>query len=130
MTDPMQLPLGYYAVIDPDHPDVITCWRRATKPRKPSYQTFGPWRRGVRYGPAARREDIPADPAKRAEFAAACNDWGQRVIAAIVADPEAARRLFASFTTRCCSCGRPVSAAESKLYAYGPECRKGMEVGR
>jgi len=45
------------------------------------------------------------------------------VVAAILADPEAARQTFARETTHCYVCGRRLTDAESRRLGIGPDCR-------
>lgn len=125
----MSFPDGYYAAPDPDDPDTITCWKRWTHPTKTSRKHWRPWQRGLRYGPNKHitRDDIPTDPQARAVFLAdlgrTSGEWAQQVYATIAADLDAARLLFASFTTCCWQCGRPLRDPESKLQGRGPDCR-------
>ena len=46
------------------------------------------------------------------------------VFAAILAEPEGARKRFAEELTRCWMCGRMLTDAESRRLGVGPECRK------
>lgn len=96
------LPDGYFAVLHPRDPDRMTYW----------------WRRSGRNG----RPEFLAWPLKTDVTAlAGCTC---QIVAAIAADPVAAGKRFAEFTTRCCMCGRRLRDAKSKASGIGPECRK------
>lgn len=105
------IPDGYYAVADPDNPDVMVCQRRHSRP-KPSVKTtlHGEQRSASRCRSKEPNERIA---------------WWDDVFAAIEADPQAAMKRFADFTGRCCICGRKLTDPRSKLDGMGPECRKG-----
>lgn len=128
MTDPMTFPDGFYAAID-QASGITTCWKRTTHPKKPSKKSFGPWKRGDHVGPHSglTRADIPVDPAARQEFLtrvwAESAAWAEPIYAAIAADLDAARLLFAQFTGACSVCGRALTDPTSKLLGIGPDCR-------
>lgn len=128
-SDPLALPIGYYALRDPTG-DAMTYWRRSeTKGR----QEFTPWPSKTEYGPLL---NVPAGlrGQQRSEWVTwwyweVRHPWDQAVAAALLADPVAAARRFAEFATRCCCCGRTLTDARSKVYGIGPECRTGITVG-
>lgn len=43
---------------------------------------------------------------------------------AVLADPEAAMRLYGRLIEKCAMCGRTLTNQESREYGIGPECRK------
>jgi len=105
------IPDGYYAVADPDNPDVVVCQRRRSKP-KPSVKTT----LHGELGPASRC---------RSKNTAERLAWWNELVAAIEADPRGAMKRFADFTGKCCICGRKLTVAASKFNGIGPECIKG-----
>ena len=124
------LPLGYYAVPDPDDPHTMTYWRRASPRRR---EVFDPWPAGTKTGPVLYTRDVPTGlkgEARRewirAWYAEVHKPYRDAVIAAIAADTDAAAQRFAQMTSRCCVCGRSLTDESSKVYGIGPECREGM----
>lgn len=125
-----ELPAGYYAVPDPDDPNVITYWR-VTRPRGRGPTRLIPWPAGAHYGPPRpRRADAPQQADQLREYLFVYRDRLTRhrdqVTAAITANPAAAAKRFADLTTRCHSCGRPLTDPASKTYGLGPDCRAGI----
>jgi hypothetical protein len=47
-----------------------------------------------------------------------------KVLDGILADPEAAGKLYATELGRCCRCRRTLTDETSRAYGIGPECRK------
>ncbi|MFC9604604.1 DUF6011 domain-containing protein [Streptomyces niveus] len=120
---------GYYAIPDPDDPDTMTYWRRAVTKKHNSLRA---WPAKAWNGPPVpRRSEVPEDRDERDAFAAAWSEsrrvYATKVIAAITADPDTARRRFSVLRVRCWSCGRKLRDAISKTYGIGPECRGGMD---
>jgi hypothetical protein len=124
--EPTELPDGYYAVPDPDAPALMTLWHvkdGKAKARPP---------KDMRYGPQARRADIPGRPgddeyiAWMRKYFDTVNDWHGRVRAAIAVNPQAAMRAYAALTSHCCNCGRPLTGSTSKALGVGPDCRERM----
>jgi hypothetical protein len=119
------LPDGYYAVLSPDDPAVMTYWRVVN-------DRIAPWPARARYGPQFYRRDSPSrsdQAAYRAHIEqcfAVLREWNGRVRAALEVDPVAARARFAALTTCCCVCGRGLVDAASKTSGIGPDCRRGM----
>lgn len=104
VTDWQALPEGYYAVLDPDNADRMTYWWRRT---------------GRRDRPEFLAWPLKVDQTARAGYT-------MSIVAAIAADPVAAGKRFAQFTTRCCMCSRPLRDEKSKVCGIGPECRKSV----
>ncbi|MFF4388532.1 DUF6011 domain-containing protein [Streptomyces sp. NPDC001552] len=122
------VPVGYYAIYDPDDQTTVIYWRRILTDKSNGLKA---WPSKAWYGPPLpRRSEIPTDRAERDAFAAAWRKTRQayidRVVAALAADPIAAGRRFAEFGIRCCICGRALRDALSKSYGIGPECRSGI----
>jgi hypothetical protein len=124
MTDWSTIPDGYFAVLDPTDPEVMTYWRR----KGPNFQS---WPAKAWYGPTVRRADLPGPGPEREAFVA---DWSARrrtylgqIADAILADIPAAGRRFADFGIRCCQCGRALRDNTSKTYGIGPDCRADMD---
>ncbi|MGK5529346.1 DUF6011 domain-containing protein [Streptomyces sp. URMC 129] len=120
------LPPGYYAVPDPDRPDLMTYWR-ATGPR------LAPWPTGAHHGPPPLlKRDRPADPDAadtwRRAWAKSYADWLGRVRKALAADPAGAQKRFADLAVRCFVCGRVLNDATSKLLGVGPDCRRSGQL--
>lgn len=124
--------IEYLAIRDPDTGD-MTYWRDGPRGLTawPPRAKYGPvlWRRenpGHRYHiPAGLRGE-----AQRAWCIAWWCDvrepWMAKIREAITEDRATAGARFAAFSSRCCSCGRPLTADDSKVYAVGPECRRGV----
>jgi len=116
----------YFAVPDPTNPDQITYWRNGPRGLKP-------WPPRAHYGPELLRRDLP-----EGLHGQACSDWIQTWVrnqlapwhaairAAIDTDPHGCALRFATLTTRCCCCGRTLTARDSRCYAIGPDCRRGL----
>lgn len=51
-----------------------------------------------------------------------------RVLVAIAADVDGARRLFSEVTNRCSECGRPLYDPVSVAANYGPDCREKLGI--
>jgi hypothetical protein len=124
--EPTALPDGYYAVPDPDAPALMTLWHvkdGKTNARPP---------KGTRYGPQARRGDVPGRPgddeyiAWMRKYFDAVTEWHGRVRAAIAANPQAAMRAYAALTNHCCNCGRFLRDGTSRAIGIGPDCRERM----
>jgi hypothetical protein len=91
-----EIPDGYYAVPDPRDVDTLTLWHVTA-------DHIAPHPANARYGPVLHRRDIPAELSKtaaerwvRAWFEQVRLPWTEAVRAAITADPEAARALYAA----------------------------------
>jgi hypothetical protein len=122
------LPDGYYAVLDPADPSVMTYWRAKSGRVKA-------WPTNARYGPVFLKRDTPSKSDREAYIAyakkctAALRLWGDQLAVELEADPDMARARFAALTTRCCDCGRALTDAASKVAGIGPECRSGVPDG-
>lgn len=119
---------AYYAVLDPSDPTTITYWRQVRADRPPA-----PWPAKARYGPLLYRDTVPADLTGEARHAwvrrwheTIRHPWPRAVWDAIDADPHGCQAMFASFTTRCCCCGKQLTDATSKVYGIGPDCRRDL----
>ncbi|MFJ2206011.1 DUF6011 domain-containing protein [Streptomyces microflavus] len=127
--DMTPIPEGYYAIPDPDDATTMTYWRRAITPK---VSDLKPWPAKAWNGPPIpRRADVPTDRHERDRFAAAWMEsrrvYMAKVITAVLAELDDARRRFSTFTIRCWSCGRTLRDETSKAYGIGPECRAGMD---
>jgi hypothetical protein len=125
VTDQTAIPAGYYAVPDPNNPDVITYWRRTST-------SLAAWPAKARYGPPLpRRSELPPPGPERDAFVKAWHATSRayldQIVAAITAEIVAAGKRFADFGIRCCQCGRALRDATSKTYGIGPDCRTGMD---
>jgi hypothetical protein len=114
----MNLEPGYYATLDPDDSAVTTCWRWSTN------RGLRRWSGGATYGEATRpsrgRPHRPITIPVRLAYAA----WFEQVLAAITADPAAARLRFAEITTCCLACGKKLTDPQSIAAGLGPDCRR------
>ena len=120
-------PSRYYAVPDPNHQDQITYWRKDKR------GNLRPWPPKARYGPVLLRRDVPPDmpPQDRNEWVRGwyrehAYPWHDAIRATIDTEPELCLARFATFTSRCCWCGRTLTDAASKTYGIGPDCRSGL----
>lgn len=124
-----EIPDGYYAVADPDHPGTITYWRMHQHPKRG--RVLDPWPAKKVYGPTVRRSDVPKRMPERGAFLDAywsrLGSWRWKVRKAIMRDPEVARLRFAEFSTRCGYCARKLTDERSKVLGLGPECRRGQD---
>ncbi|MCY0957670.1 DUF6011 domain-containing protein [Streptomyces sp. H27-H5] len=123
------IPEGYYAIPDPDDSTTMTYWRRAITPKTNGLKA---WPAKAWFGPAIPlRADAPEDRAERDRFVAAWSEsrrvYMTKIIDAILAELDDARRRFSTFSIRCWSCGRALRDETSKTYGIGPECRAGMD---
>lgn len=118
----MTLPVGYYAVPDPEKPDHVTTWRI-----HPDGE-LSPWPRNARPWPVLYRRDVPRDPEGREQARAAHRQhvtaWVRAVEERLEADPPGAAALFADTTVRCSACARALTDDTSKALGIGPECRR------
>lgn len=116
----------YYAIHDPHQSERITCWRETPG-------RLEAWPKGIRVGPIGplTNADFPANKAERQRFRKNINqaqrDYYAKVRAQICADPDLARARFATFTTRCCICGRTLTDPESKALGIGPDCGRTVD---
>ena len=110
------LPVGYYAVPDPDAPQIlVVVWRgvqRKTERPKVTVKRRAP--KDLLYAPQSR-----ATSRDRVAKAA----WWSEVSAAILADPDEARRTYSRITVKCWVCGHRLTDPESKRLGIGPDCR-------
>ncbi|MEO3976333.1 DUF6011 domain-containing protein [Streptomyces sp. CAU 1734] len=118
------VPDGYFAILDPADPAVMTYWR-VTAGR------VTPWPRKAWWGPARPlKRDAPAGMEERIawmrSWQTAYRAWAATVHQLLAADPGPARRRFAELTTRCCDCGRVLHDETSKTLGIGPDCRDGI----
>lgn len=116
----------YYAVPDP-RDGTMTYWREDKRGRLTAWPTT------VRYGPVLLAADVPSELAGKqrdawisAWFCEHAYPWHDAIRAAITAAPDRCRARFASFTSRCCFCGRELTDPASKVYGIGPDCRHGL----
>ncbi|MFD3777326.1 DUF6011 domain-containing protein [Streptomyces sp. NPDC058612] len=119
------LPIGYYAIPDPDNPATMTYWRSTVDSVRmwPAKAWYGP--------PKPLKRDAPADRDERGEWLYAWYErqlaWRLAATTAIEAEPDACLARFAALTVRCCGCGRPLTDARSKTLGLGPDCRSGYD---
>lgn len=132
----LSIPEGHYAINDPHDPGAITYWRRRGTKRA-ARPAFSPWPLKASYGPVLYASAVPRDLRGdgrrewiRSWHAANTAAYRAAVIQAVAADPIATGRRFAELTSRCCSCGRALTDARSKVYGIGPECRSGMAAAQ
>jgi hypothetical protein len=121
----MTIPAGYYAIPDPENPDLMTYWRVIVAPDgSVASWTASPPR--ARYGPQMLKRNIPADRAERLavmrQFSDRLTDWTTRVRDAITADTAGCAARYAEFTTKCFCCGRELRSARWKVLGIGPDC--------
>lgn len=114
----MNLEPGYYAVTDPDDPGVTTCWRRANG------RGLRSWSGGAFHGTPTRlsRGNPPRPHTLAVRIVRLA--WFKEVLAAIEADPAAARDLFSWVAGRCNVCSKKLTDPRSVSLGIGPECRK------
>ncbi|MFG3426173.1 DUF6011 domain-containing protein [Streptomyces californicus] len=118
------LPDGYYALLDPQDPDVMTYWRvrSGRMTAWPAKAWHGPARPLARDAPKDREQRI----AWMREWHSTYQAWMEDLHRALLADPGTARRQYADLTVRCCQCGRALHDDVSKVVGIGPDCRSGM----
>lgn len=126
-----EIPDGYYAVADPDHPGTITYWRMHRHPKRG--RVLDPWPAKARYGPTAWRKDTPREPAAKQRYLEAYwarrGAWNWKIRKAIMRDPAAANARFSEFSTRCGCCARILRDDLSKVLGRGSKCRQGVDQG-
>lgn len=119
-----QLPDGYYAVLDPNHPETMTYWRIRGS-------SLSAWPAKAWYGPPRPlKRDAPTDHDERITWIRTWNEhyraWQTQIRTLLEADPGTALRRFAEFSLRCCHCGRALTDDASKVVGIGPQCRRGL----
>jgi hypothetical protein len=124
------IPVGYYAVPDPDQPDEQMTYWHVRADCGPDMFHFVAWPPRARYGPKLLRKDVPKDYEGRAAAIRAHHevllDWNLRLRDALAAEPAEAAERFARLTTRCFWCARALTDPRSKLLGMGPDCRRQM----
>jgi Family of unknown function (DUF6011) len=124
------IPVGYYAVPDPDQPNELMTYWHVRGAAGPDAFHFVAWPLRARYGPKLLRKDVPKDHEGRMAAIRAHQqvllDWNQRLYTALASEPDAAAERFARLTTRCFWCARALTDPKSKLLGMGPDCRRSM----
>ncbi len=97
-----QLPDGYYAINDPNHPDHTSTWRKRTH-----HDTA---------------ELVPDRDTRNRNYGHT-RGWRGAARDAILAAPQEARERYAKIHIRCYWCGRKLTDPESQAAGIGPICR-------